>query len=62
MLSDTGIQRLERILKIDLPIVVGFDWMLIYLFYLTRSKVYWVEPLVFGHGSQIGLYRSNARS
>jgi hypothetical protein len=52
----------ERILKIDLPIVVGIDWMLIHLFYLTRSKVYWVEPLVFGHGSQIGLYRSNARS
>jgi hypothetical protein len=52
---------IERIVEINLPIVVGIDWMLIYMFHLTRSKVYWVEPLVFGHGSQIGLYRSNAR-
>jgi hypothetical protein len=51
----------DRLLKIDPPIVVGVDWMLINLFNITRSKVYWVEPLVFGHGSQMGTYKSSAR-
>jgi hypothetical protein len=49
----------ERILQIDPPIVFGIDWMLIHVFHLIRAKVYWVEPLVFGHGSQIGIYQSN---
>ena len=49
----------QRILKADLRIVLGFDWMLTYLFNHMRAKVYWVEPLVFGHGSQMQIYPSN---
>jgi GR25 family glycosyltransferase involved in LPS biosynthesis len=49
----------ERLLAIDPPIVGGMDWMLIYVFKLMRAKVYWVEPRVFGHGSQEGQYPSN---
>jgi hypothetical protein len=49
----------ERFLEIDPPWVGGMDWMLLYLFRLIRAKVYWVEPLVFRHGSLHGTYRSN---
>jgi len=49
----------ERFLRINPPLVGGIDWMLIYLFRLIRAKVYWVEPLVFRHGSQEGAYQSN---
>jgi hypothetical protein len=49
----------ERILKIDPTIVLGSDWMLTYLFNRTHAKVYWSDPLVFGHGSQMQVYRSN---
>jgi hypothetical protein len=48
----------ERILLLDLPIVMAIDWMLLHVFNLIRAKVYWVEPLVFGHGSQMGVYQS----
>ncbi len=51
----------ETMLKINPPMVGGIDWLLIYVFNLIRAKVYWVEPLVFGHGSQMGIYQSNAR-
>lgn len=49
----------QRILQVDAQIVLGSDWMLTYLFNLTRAKVYWAEPLVFGHGSQMQIYPSN---
>jgi hypothetical protein len=50
---------IERMLAIDPPIVGCIDWMLLYVFKLMRAKVYWVEPRVFGHGSQEGAYKSN---
>jgi hypothetical protein len=53
---------IERYLRINPPFVGGIDWMLIYVFKLLRAKVYWVEPLVFGHGSQEGAYQSNLMS
>ena len=41
-------------------VVFGSDGrMLTYLFNAIGAKVYWVEPLVFGHGSQMQVYRSN---
>ncbi len=49
----------QRILEIDLPLALGVDWTLILLFYLTNAKVYWTEPLVFGHGSQMHIYPSS---
>jgi hypothetical protein len=49
----------RKLLQADQQIVLGFDWMLTYLFNLTAAKVYWAEPLVFGHGSQMQVYRSN---
>ncbi len=49
----------ERLLQLDDRIVLGSDWMLTYLFNLTRAKVYWTDPLVFGHGSQMQIYSSN---
>jgi hypothetical protein len=49
----------QRILQLDARIVLGSDWMLTYLFNLTQARVYWAEPLVFGHGSQMQVYRSN---
>jgi hypothetical protein len=49
----------QRVLRTDPEIVLGFDWMLTYLFNLTGAKVYWAEPLAFGHGSQMQVYGSN---
>ena len=49
----------QRMLEADPRVVLGSDWMLTYLFNATGAKVYWVEPLVFGHGSQMQVYRSN---
>jgi hypothetical protein len=49
----------QRMLASDPQIVLGLDWMLTYLFNLLGAKVYWAEPLVFGHGSQMQVYRSN---
>jgi len=52
-------QLARRILELAPRIVLGSDWMLTYLFNRTRAKVYWADPLVFGHGSQMRIYRSN---
>jgi hypothetical protein len=49
----------ERVLRTEPQIVLGSDWMLTYLFNLLNANVYWAEPLVFGHGSQMQVYRSN---
>jgi hypothetical protein len=49
----------QRVLEVDPRIVLGSDWMLTYLFNLLSAKVYWAEPLVFGHGSQMQVYKSN---
>jgi hypothetical protein len=49
----------QRALGVDSRIVLGSDWMLTYLFDQIGAKVYWVDPLVFGHGSQMKIYRSN---
>lgn len=49
----------QRILETDPQIVLGSDWMLTYLFNAIGANVYWVEPLAFGHGSQMQVYRSN---
>jgi GR25 family glycosyltransferase involved in LPS biosynthesis len=49
----------QRALEADPRIVLGSDWMLTYLFNAIGANVYWVEPLVFGHGSQMQIYQSN---
>jgi hypothetical protein len=49
----------QRMLEADPRIVLGSDWMLTYLFNALGAKVYWAEPLVFGHGSQMQVYKSN---
>jgi hypothetical protein len=49
----------QRMLEADPRVVLGSDWMLTYLFNAIGANVYWVEPLVFGHGSQMQVYRSN---
>jgi hypothetical protein len=49
----------RRLLVENLEIVMPIDWMLTYLFQLTQANVYWVEPVAFGHGSQMNIYASN---
>jgi hypothetical protein len=49
----------RKILREDLSLVLGIDWMLTTLFQQLRANVYWVEPIVFGHGSQMNMYASN---
>jgi len=49
----------QRVTQIEARVVLGSDWMLTYLFNQTQAKVYWVDPLVFGHGSQMKIYKSN---
>lgn len=51
----------EKILEIGPPLALPIDWMMTYLFNLTKAKVYWVEPIVFAHGTQINVYKSNLR-
>jgi hypothetical protein len=43
--------------KICLPV----DWTLTWVFTRLHSKVYWVDPPVFGHGSAQQVYRSSVR-
>ena len=40
------------------PICLHPDWTLTWAFTQLQSKVYWVEPTVFGHGSEMNVYRS----
>jgi hypothetical protein len=43
--------------RISLPV----DWTLTWAFTRLRSRVYWVDPPVFGHGSVEHIYRSGVR-
>jgi GR25 family glycosyltransferase involved in LPS biosynthesis len=48
----------RRLIDLNPPICLGIDWMLNWAFVQLATKVYWVEPTVFGHGSQINIYNS----
>jgi hypothetical protein len=48
----------QRLTKLNAPICLGIDWMLNWAFMKLNAKVHWVEPTVFGHGSQMNIYPS----
>ncbi len=48
-----------RLVAITLPICLPIDWTLNAAFGRTQAQVYWVHPLVFGHGSQLKVYKSH---
>jgi hypothetical protein len=48
----------RRLIALDPPICFGIDWMLNWAFGQLGTKVYWAEPTVFGHGSQMRVYSS----
>jgi hypothetical protein len=48
----------QKLLELDPPICLGIDWTLNWAFNKLSGKVYWVEPTVFGHGSQMYAYSS----
>lgn len=50
----------EQILNMDCPITMPIDWQLNYFLLMLQAQVYWVEPSIFIHGSEMGYY-SNSR-
>ena len=46
----------KAILELHLPICLPVDWTLTYAFSIIRPKVYWLAPLLFGHGSEMNVY------
>jgi len=56
----TIISRLlaQRLINLKPPTCLGIDWMLNWAFKQLGTKVYWVEPTVFAHGSQLNVYTS----
>jgi tetratricopeptide (TPR) repeat protein len=48
----------RRLIALNSPICLGIDWMLNWTFKQLGTKVYWVEPTVFAHGSQLNVYTS----
>ena len=51
----------QRLLDLDLPYCVPTDWTLTHAFTALDTKVYWVEPVVFGHGSEMKVYESTTK-
>jgi hypothetical protein len=48
----------RKLIDLNAPICLGIDWTLNWAFAQLRTKVYWVEPTVFGHGSMMRIYES----
>jgi len=48
----------QRLIDLKPPTCLGIDWMLNWAFKQLGTKVYWVEPTVFAHGSQLNVYTS----
>jgi hypothetical protein len=48
----------RSLVDLSLPICLSSDWMLNHAFTKLNTKVYWVEPTVFGHGSMMKRYDS----
>lgn len=48
----------RKLIDLNAPICLGIDWMLNWVFKKLSTKVYWVEPTVFGHGSMMKIYGS----
>jgi tetratricopeptide (TPR) repeat protein len=48
----------RKLIDLNAPICLGIDWMLNWAFMQLGTKVYWVEPTVFGHGSMMKMYES----
>jgi hypothetical protein len=48
----------QKLVDLNVPICLGIDWMLNWVFTQLGTKVYWVEPTVFGHGSMMNVYAS----
>lgn len=51
----------ERILNMDCPIVMPIDWQLNYFFIILQARVFWVEPSIFIHGSEMGYYANSRK-
>jgi len=51
----------RRLLALETPICAPIDWIMNHDFHVLQAKVYWVHPLVFGHGSVMKVYQSNLR-
>jgi hypothetical protein len=49
----------QRLLELALPICLPIDWELTLAFSKLGTKIYWVEPTVFGHGSDMNIYPSS---
>lgn len=49
----------RQLIELAPPLCLHPDWTLTWAFAQLRSKVYWVEPTVFGHGSMMQRYRSS---
>jgi hypothetical protein len=40
------------------PICLPVDWTLNLAFNQTNAQVYWMNPSVFGHGSEMKIYKT----
>ena len=49
----------QRLLAAQLPICLPLDWTLTLGFHVIKAKVFWAEPPVFGHGSEMNVYPSS---
>jgi GR25 family glycosyltransferase involved in LPS biosynthesis len=49
----------RELLALELPLTLPVDWTLVSAFQATQAKVYWLDPPLFGHGSELNVYRSS---
>jgi GR25 family glycosyltransferase involved in LPS biosynthesis len=48
----------KRLVEMAPPICMPVDWTLTYALTLEQSRVYWMHPPIFVHGSETPIYRS----
>jgi GR25 family glycosyltransferase involved in LPS biosynthesis len=49
----------QALLALDPPLCLPVDWTLTWAFGQIGTRVYWVHPPAFGHGSAMGVYPSS---
>lgn len=51
----------RRMTALRPPICLPIDWTLTWSFNRLNAKVFWLDPPLFGHGSELNFYESNLR-
>lgn len=51
----------KKLIDLDIPVCLPVDWHITYVVNRFDTKVYWIDPPIFGHGSEMNVYKSSIR-